>query len=234
MTLVQTLRGETLAADLERAYIALAGAFLCHRRGGGAVVDGSNSVSLDQAVSATEGYVDLRPMRASCNLITTDEERPGEIFDNLSHMFVLLQAISILRETCSLVPQLCAPTQQSEHEGERIADLQGEGWTLEAYGGVAIKNNDKLALDLRTLSMWEAIASRTFLAFRETAYGPVRKMRTGDSWQITSSCSVKRGGPFSATASACLIGRLNGVVVLEIGTVRIDRSARRLPGRRMV
>ena len=179
---------------------------------------------IDQIVSATEGRVDLRSARLTCEKIATNEERPGEIFDNLSHMFVILQAIAILREQCSLVPEICAPTQQSEHEGQRIADLQGAGWALEAYGGVDITNNAKLALDLRALSIWRGVSNRIFLAFRWDAYGPVVKMRNGQPRTMMSTCPLKRGGPFSAAATARFIGERNGVVVLEIDTVTISVS----------
>jgi len=221
MTLVRTLQGENLVGDLERAYVALAGALLRHRAGGCAALEGVNPVWIDEVVCATEQRVDLRATRAVCPLIGADHERPGEIFNNLGHMFVLLQAMSILREKCSLEAVKCAPTQQSKHDGERMADLQGQTWALEAYGGIDIANNDKLALDLRTLSLRRAPVSRAFLACREIAFSAVSKLPDGAARQVNDICALRRGGPFSAEASVRVIGRLNGVVVLEVESVSI-------------
>src|SRR5262249_33552856 len=87
--------------------------------------------------TATELPVDLRKARALCDLIDQDHERPIEVFNNLGHMFVLLQAANILLEE-SLAPRVCAPTQQSDDGGRLIADLEGDNWALEAFGGVDI------------------------------------------------------------------------------------------------
>jgi hypothetical protein len=134
MTLVRTLHGDSIPDDLCRAYVALATAFLRHRGGGDVASETIDLCLLDSAVCATELHVDLRQSREHCDLITTDEERPGEIFNNLGHMFVLLQAIPILTEKCSLMPCFCAPTQQSDHEGRRIADLEGGSlWRIEYH-----------------------------------------------------------------------------------------------------
>ncbi len=221
MTLLRTLQGMSISGDLERAYVALAGALLRHRGGGLVTLESIDPVRIDDVVCSTERHVDLRVTRSTCPLIDADEERPGEIFNNLGHMFVLLQAIPILREKCSLVPVKCAPTQQSKHEGERIADLQGPTWALEAYGGIDITNNDKLALDLRTLSVWRAAVRRTFLACREIAFPAVGRLEEGAVRQVSDTCSLRRGGPFSAEASIRLVGRLNGVVVVEVESVTI-------------
>ncbi|HEX4608722.1 MAG TPA: hypothetical protein VH092_11015 [Urbifossiella sp.] len=225
-TLVKTLQGPDIAADLERAYVTLAAAFLKHRGGDGNDTSDADPVMLDQTVCATEKVVDLRPAQAVCDLIAADEERPGEIFDNLGHMFVLLQAIPILRGTHGLIPQFCAPTQQSKHEGNRIADLQGEGWVLEAYGGVDVRNNDKLALDLRALFLVKPTLPRTFLAFRESAYGPVTKVKSGNTLPLTDTCPVRRGDPFAARTTATVVGRLNGVVAVETGPIEPATGSR--------
>jgi hypothetical protein len=219
MTLVRTLHGDTLHRDLKRAYAVLATALLQHRGGCCVNFDGADVVALDAAVCATEQPVNLRPVRAECDLISTDGERPGEIFNNLGHMFVLSQAIAILQERCSLVSRMCAPTQQSGHEGQRIADLQGDGWVLEAFGGLDVSNNGKLAKDLRTLSVCRIAVSRTFLATREVAWPSLRSLNEGQSRQISARCSRSHGGPFRAGASVRVRGRLNGVVVLEADDV---------------
>ncbi|GEM_PF-6433768 len=152
MFLVRNLSENSISEYLSRAYVALSKAFLRHRGGGGIAAETIDPCLLDSAVCSTEQHIDLREVRKGCDLIATDEERPAEVFNNLGHMFVLLQAITILFEKCSLTPNLCAPTQQSDHKGKRIRDLQGAGWILEAFGGSNIKNNGKLAKDLRTLS----------------------------------------------------------------------------------
>jgi hypothetical protein len=219
-TLVDTLRGDAIPRDLDLAYRTLARALLAHRsrsEAGGGV----DAASLDRAVCETEAVMDLKDAQAICPRISAPSERPGEVFDNLGHMFVLLQAVSILREECSLTPTCCAPTQQSKHEGVRIADLEGDGWALEAYGGVDVRNNSKLALDLRALFLVKPTLPRTFLAFRESAFGPVTKVTDGGTVQLSTMCPARRGGPFAAQATATVVGRLNGVVVLETGPIEV-------------
>jgi hypothetical protein len=220
MTLVHTLHGDSIPDDLCRAYVALATAFLRHRGGGGVASETIDPCLLDSAVCATELPVDLRQTREHCDLITTDEERPGEIFNNLGHMFVLLQAIPILAE-CSLMPRLCAPTQQSDHEGRRIADLEGEGWALEAFGGSNITNNGKLAKDLRTLSGGATECHRTFLAFRTLAWPASQKWDAAVVQPISHRCARSHGGPFSAHARGQVRGRLNDVTVLEVSEINV-------------
>ncbi len=221
MTLVRTLHGDSIPDDLCRAYVALAITFLRHRGGGRVATETIDPRLLDSAMCATELHVDLRQTREHCDLITTDEERPGEIFNNLGHMFVLLQAIPILAEKCSLMPRLCAPTQQSDHEGGRIADLEGEGWALEAFGGSNITNNGKLAKDLRTLSGGAAQCHRTFLAFRTSAWPASQMWDAAVVQPIRHRCAPRHGGPFSAHARGQVRGRLNGVTVLEVSEINV-------------
>ena len=221
MILVRTLHGDTIPDDLSRAYVALANTFLRHRGGGGVTSESIDPCLLDSAVCATEQHVDLRQIREHCDLITTDDERPGEIFNNLGHMFVLLQSIALLAEKCSFAPRLCAPTQQSDYEGRRIADLEGEGWKLEAFGGANITNNGKLAKDLRTLLGGASQCHRTFLAFRTSAWP------TSQTWDdtviqpISHRCPPSHGGPFTAQALGQVRGRLNGVTVLEVSEINV-------------
>ena len=222
MTLVKTLKGSTLESDLQLAYEALAKAFLIHRGKGCTNLEQCDVTNLDASVCGTETPVDLRATRAACNLIETDQERPGEIFNNLGHMFVLLQAIAVLRDQLSLVPSLCAPTQQSGHNGQRIADLEGDGWILEAFGGFDVTNNGKLAKDLRSLSTRPTV--RTFVALREAAWPTLRTALNGSFVDIRARCSRSHGGPFTAIARACPHGRQNGVTVVEVQGVSIDPS----------
>ena len=224
MTLVRTLHGDSIPDDLRRAYVALATAFLRHRGGSGVASETIDPYLLDSAVCSTELHVDLRQTHEHCDLITTDEERPGEIFNNLGHMFVLLQAILILAKECSLMPRLCAPTQQSDHEGRRIADLEGEGWVLEAFGGSNIKNNGKLAKDLRTLSGGVPQCHRTFLAFRTSAWPASQTWDAAVVQPISHRCAPSKGGPFTAHARGQVRGRLNGVTVLEVSEINVLRG----------
>jgi len=221
MTLVSTLQGDSILDDLRSAYVALATTFLRHRGGGGVAFETIDPCSLDSIVCATEQHIDLRQTRKVCNLIATDKERPGEVFNNLGHIFVLLQAIIILAEECSLKPLLCAPTQQSDHNGEQIADVQGEGWMLEAFGGSDIKNNGKLAKDLRKLSLLTTKENHTFLAFRTSAWPTSENWNKADKQSISHRCAPSHGGPFSAHATAQLRGRLKGVTVLEISGINV-------------
>jgi hypothetical protein len=176
---------------------------------------------LDIAVCATELHVDLRPTRTVCDLIDTDEERPVEIFNNLGHMFVLLQAISILATGGTSTPRLCSPTQQAEHDGVRIADLEGDNWALEAFGGANIKNNGKLAKDLRTLLDRANQGHRTFLAFRAGAWQATESWQASIDYLVQHRCSPAHGGPFSASAQGQIRGRLNGVAVVEVCRITV-------------
>jgi hypothetical protein len=223
--LVETLQGDSIATDLDLAYRTLAQALLAHRNRSEAIECGVDAVSLDRAVGATEAVIDLNDAHKICHRISALSERPGEVFDNLGHMFVLLQAESILREKCFLTSTRCAPTQQSKHEGVRIADLEGDGWALEAYGGVDLRNNSKLALDLRALFLVKSTLPRTFLAFRQSAYDPVADVKDGDEVPLRATCPARRGGPFSTHAKAKVVSILNGVIVLETGPIDVTVDA---------
>lgn len=224
MTLVRTLHGATLRTDLQRAHVALSRALLEHRGGARNCAETSDSVALDAIVGATELPVDLRAVRNQCDLVTQDEERPIEIFNNLGHMFVLLQAAIILSEDCGLTPLLCAPTQQSEHEGRRMFDLEGDRWVLEAFGGVDVTNNGKLAKDLRRLAQGKTAGKRAFLALREVAWPGLRKLPDGTRRSMPARCSRPHGGPFQMDATVQRIGRRHGVTVLEADAITL-RSA---------
>lgn len=221
MALVRNLVGATISQDLKRAYMALAKAYLHHRGGRSFEISDADDCVLDATVRATESGVDLRGVRALCNLIETDSERPAEIFNNLGHMFVLLQALAVLSKAHGFVPAFCSPTQQSDHEGDRIADLEGDGWALEAYGGEDIKNNGKLAKDLRTLAARAERGDRTFLAFRSSAFPIASTWNLHDRHAIQHRCSPSHGGPFCSRGIAQTQGQLNGVLVIELFEIQI-------------
>lgn len=216
MTLVQNLKGDSIREDLIVSYAALAVAYLRHRSGGIRSMEMVDCVSLDIAVRSTETPIDLAETRKSCPLIGTNSERPGEVFNNLNHMYVLIQATELLAATHGFRPTFCSPTQQSEQDGARIADLEGENWALEAYGGGDLSNNGKLAKDLRTLARRALTGNRTYLAFRTESYDQVSAWPPGADRCIRARCSKAHGGPFTVTASARLQGTLNGVSVVEV------------------
>ncbi|MGO9119174.1 MAG: hypothetical protein ACLQPD_16400 [Desulfomonilaceae bacterium] len=216
MTLVRTLKGDSIRTDLERAYIALSRVLLSHRGGGSfSVKEAADPMLLDELLCSTELPVDLRVVRATCDLIAQDEERPGEIFNNLCHMFVLMQAATIMTEDLSLKPLACAPTQQSD-----CSDLEGSGWVLEAFGGVNVSNNGKLAKDLRELARSASAGNRVFLAVREDAWRLPRGLPDREWRNITAQCPLSHGGPFSMSAKVTLRGRRNGVAVIEAHSIR--------------
>lgn len=217
MPLVRTLSGKPIYDDLRRAYVTLAQTFLQHRGGGDVTTETDDPCALDSAVCQTELHVDLREAQKQCNLIDTPCERPVEIFNNLNHMFVLLQEIPILAEQCSLQPLFCAPTQQSDH-----ADLEGEKWSSEAFGGMNITNNGKLAKELRTLSKAASLGHRTFLAFRTVALPRSEAWNGATVHAISGRCAKPHGGPFVASAQGSLIGRLNGVTVIEVQGINVS------------
>ena len=225
MALVRNLVGQSIPHDLLRAYTALATAFLRHRGGGNIETEEADCCSLDATVRATEFPVDLRGVRNQCELIENDEERPSEIFNNLGHMFVLLQAIPILSERHGFVPRFCSPTQQSDHEGTRIADLEGDGWALEAYGGEDINNNGKLAKDLRTLESRARQGHRTFLAFRSLSFRTAGTRNQNEQYEVQHRCSPSHGGPFTSRGQAQTQGQLNGVTVIEVSQIRVGDPA---------
>lgn len=220
-SLVATLHGNAILDDLDLAYRTLARALLAYRSRTEPTAGAVDAASLDQAVCQTEAVIDLRPAQAACPMISASSERPGELFNNLGHIFVLLQAVSILQERCSLVPTWCAPAQQSSHEGLPIADLEGDGWALEAYGGANVRNNSKLALDLRSLSLVKPTLHRTFLAFRENAYRSIAAVPDWGEVRLRATCSPRQGAPFATQTLATVVGRRHGVVVLETDAIEV-------------
>lgn len=221
MTLVQNIKGDSICDDLQRSYAALAVAYLRHRSGGIKSTESVDCVSLDIAVRSTETHIDLTDTRRACPLIGADSERPGEVFNNLNHMFVLLQATEILLGKHGFRPTFCSPTQQSYQDGARIADLEGDNWALEAYGGGDLSNNGKLAKDLRTLASRAQIGNSTFFAFRRESYNQISEWSPDEVNFFRGRCSKAHGGPFTATASARLQGQLNGVSVVEVFSIEL-------------
>jgi len=229
--LVRTLQGEHIIEGLRQAYVVLARTYLRHRAGGLADADNADLPALQQAVLDSESLVDLSEARTRCPLIEADAERPGELFNQLGHMEVLLAAASALAAR-GLRPNICAPTQQSaDADGNSIPDLGGIDWFLEAYGGVDYGNNGKLAKDLRSLAHRSGASSprRFFLAFRPSAWHrktPLPSLRFGP---IAHSCSKKHGGPFRATGEGQLFLPLPGVVIAELRNIVINDRKQGLP-----
>jgi hypothetical protein len=221
--LVRTLCGENITEELRQAYLVLAKTYLRHRAGGLEDVEGADLHALRDAVLDSESLVNLSAAKAGCEWIEADSERPGELFNQLCHMEVLLAAASALAAR-DLRPHLCAPTQQSaDTEGKAIPDLGGIGWFLEAYGGVDYGNNGKLAKDLRSLSRWSGTpsTSRLFLAFRESAWHRKVPLSALGFSPIAHSCSKKHGGPFRATAKGRLFLQSCGVLIAELRNIVI-------------
>jgi hypothetical protein len=170
--LIRTLVGKKDLDRLEEAYIVLAEAYLQHRTGQtNSRSGGTGFEALRQRVLASEAKVNIRERCGQlCDLINTDYERPVELFNNLGQVEVLIAAIKIMREL-KLPPTKSAPTQQSQDDdGNSVADLEGDGWKLEAYGGHNCKSNQKLFEDLCTLKSTQKNQSRMFLAFRKDAW----------------------------------------------------------------
>jgi hypothetical protein len=228
--LVRTLRGENIIEELRQAYVVLARTYLRHRAGGLEDVENADLSTLQKGVLDSETLVNLCEARAQCELIEAESERPGELFNQLCHIEVLLAAAAALTAR-ELRPSICAPTQQSaDTDGKPIPDLGGTDWYLEAYGGVDYGNNGKLAKDLRSLSHWSSASStgRLFLAFRSSAWHrktPLSPLRFSP---IAHSCSAKHGGPFRAsaegqmflTSSEVAIAELRNIVITEEGQDR--------------
>jgi hypothetical protein len=222
--LVRTLRGEHLIEELRQAYVVLARTYLRHRAGGLGDVANADLPVLQQAVLDSESLVDLSEARTCCPSIEADSERPGELFNQLGHMEVLLAAASALAAR-GLRPDICAPTQQSaDADGNPIPDLGGIDWFLEAYGGVDYGNNGKLAKDLRSLAHRSGAASscRFFLAFRPSAWHRKTPLSSLRFSPIAHSCSKKHGGPFRATAEGQLFLSSPGVVIAELRNIVIN------------
>jgi len=221
MTLVRNLAGPNIASDLCSAYKSLATCYLQHRSGLAASQSPDDISCFDSAIRATEEPIDLRELRTRCELIGNDSERPVEVYNNLGHMFVLLKCIPILSSAGLSAPDFCSPTQQADHEGSRIADLEGKGWALEAYGGGNIMNNGKLAKDLRTLAGRANPETRIFLAFRQLALPRSIEWVSSQVIELKQNCPPSHGGPFKAVSRAQLLETQNGVSVFELFDIAI-------------
>src|SRR4051812_25174822 len=92
--LVRTLRGERIAEELRQAYSVLARAYLRHRAGGLGEIENADLSALQAAVLDSESLVNLSEAKGRCDLIEADFERPGELFNQLGHMSVLIAAAS--------------------------------------------------------------------------------------------------------------------------------------------
>ena len=221
--LVGTLRGDRIVEELQQAYGFLAKAYLRHRAGGLSDVENADLSTLQAAVLDSESLVNLSEAKARCELIEADFERPGELFNQLGHVSVLIAAASGLASR-GIYSSICAPTQQSaDTEGRAIPDLGGTDWFLEAYGGVNYGNAGKLAKDLRSLarSARTSQTSRVFLAFRQSAWHlktPVSQLRFSP---IAHRCSKNHGGPFRATAQGQVFYTSTEVEIVEVRNITV-------------
>jgi len=223
--LVKTLDGAEIERDLEHAFVTLARIYLAHRGGGGHDEPDLNPQRLDLLVRRTESPIDLSEARKLCAMIDAISERPIEVFNNLGHVFVLLEAIRLVRGR-GLEPTWCAPTQQStDGLGQSTPDLRGGDWALEAYGGSDISNNGKLAKDLRFLQTWRAAGKRTFIACRRDAWRIAESLSEHVVQRTSSLCSAKHGGPFRASAQVTLFARSAKVAVIEVDEIEITPTA---------
>jgi hypothetical protein len=209
--------GRTVQAKLETAFCVLAGALRNHlaTRTIATRESGKTWKEVATAIRSLEEPIDLSGACRACPDITGRQERPVEVFNGLGHMEVLLAAIELLGVADpELKPSTCAPTQQytdsdeNISEGEcdsnldepRIADLQGAGFALEAYGGVNYRNNSKAALDFDLLRRIRAEApeTRCFVCIRREAITGKKKelpnWKTGDTPSAT--CAKRHGGPW--------------------------------------
>ncbi len=220
-TLVRTLVGAEIQVGLRSAYLALAQAYLRHRGGTRLETsDGAEPQDIDHLVCGTEEPIDLRDTRKECAWINTDFERPVEVFNNLGHLFVLLETVPLLASQ-GFVSDVCAPTQQSrDSDGVAVPDLSGKGWALEAFGGVNIANNAKLARDLR--SLWGFAPRRALLACRRIAWPPLDRLPLGQAIQVRATCKKKHGGMFDASAVVLPFARSDGVLVVEMQGITVS------------
>jgi hypothetical protein len=218
-SLVRTLEGPSLEVDLTLAFTVLARIFLS--RSHVSEVDTKDVCALDAIVQQAEEPIDLRVARSACPLIDKDSERPGEVFNQLGHMFVLIETIRLMRQL-GLGATVCAPTQGSSHKGTAIPDLGGDGWALEAFGGCDFTNNGKLARDLRTLAATYEVGGRLFIACRCAAQPQWATIDPAFHFPVKAACSAKHGGPFHVTADAVVSGRSEHVLVVEVQDVVVS------------
>lgn len=241
--LVRVIREDsagTVQSKLENAFVVLADAYCKH-------LARHNSVTCDvrsgwrevaRSIRNLDQPIDLTEAHRVCADITDRSERPVEVFNALGHMEVLLAALDLLS---AAHPQLnsnaCAPTQQYTDSDEnvpsldgatnfgkpRIADLEGPGFVLEAYGGVNYRNNSKVALDfdlLRRIQI-DKPGVRCFVCVRQEAIkGKAREL---PNWKhddfAKATCAKRHGGPWNIQSQ--IVGRwpLNGsssYVLLEL------------------
>jgi len=146
-----------------------------------------------------------------------------EVYNNLGQIEVLIAAVEILRNS-ELYPQICAPTQQStDQDGNEISDLQGEGWRLEAYGGLNCKSNQKLFEDLCTLHQSSHENERLFLAFRLCAWQAAYKskqLKQNANVQVQGTTKKSRprygGKKVKVSANLELVGEDDSICVVEV------------------
>jgi hypothetical protein len=73
------------------------------------------------------------------------------------------------------------------------------------------------------------VRPRTFLAFRELAHRTIQDVMDGETVQLSGTCSRVRGVPFTAHTTGKVIGRQNGVVVVETGLIEVVYQTARQP-----
>jgi hypothetical protein len=219
--LIRTLVGPAEINRLQEAYTVLARAYLSHRAGGSAERASNDYQGLTRSVLASEEPIQVAELRSQCDLITTDIERPGEIFHNLGQMEVLIASIEIMRRL-GLEPIFSAPTQQSkDDDGNEIADMQGDGWVLEAYGGHKCDSNKKVFEDLCTLAQNASSGRRLFVSFRRTAWEAFRKLplRINERSRIQGKTKKNRrqfgNEKVRVSAELELVGEHDGICVCE-------------------
>lgn len=219
--LIRTLVGSADINRLQEAYIVLARAYLAHRAGGSQDSANYDYQSLTRSVLASEEPIPVAELRSQCDLITTDIERPGEVFHNLGQMEVLIASTYIMGEL-GLEPLMSAPTQQSkDDDGKEIADMQGDNWLLEAYGGQKCDSNQKVFEDLCTLAQNASSGRRLFLAFRKTAWKAFRKqpLRKNERLRIQGKTKKSRqqfgNEKVRVSAELELVGEHDGICVCE-------------------
>lgn len=219
--LIRTLVGPAELDRLQEAYTVLARAYLTHRAGGDEQNTNHDFQRLTRSVLASEEPIQVAELRLECDLITTDIERPVEVFHNLGQMEVLIASIAIVRQL-ELEPLVSAPTQQSKDEdGNEIADLQGEGFVLEAYGGQKCDSNQKIFEDLCTLAQNASPGRRQFLAFRRTAWEAFRRMPLNINERVRIQGKTKKARSqfgnekVRVSAELELVGEQDGICVCE-------------------
>ncbi len=226
--LVRTLVGPADINRLPEAYTVLARAYLTHRAGGSDESASYDYQRLTRSVLASEEPIQVAALRSQCDLITTDIERPGEVFHNLGQMEVLIASTHIMRRL-GLEPLMSAPTQQSkDDDGNEIADMQGDGWLLEAYGGQKCDSNQKVFEDLCTLAQNASSGRRLFLAFRKTAWEAFRKLPLRINEHLRIQGKTKKSRPqfgnekVRVSAELELVGEHDGICVCEVFQIETD------------